>query len=72
MVFPGNDLSCMGVDRVQNILLDAPPHGILGHWAGPETFPFEIVLILQQADDLVLAWVVRWEAFEFLRGVAPG
>lgn len=49
----------MGVDRVQNILLDAPPHGILEHWAGPETFPFEIVLTLQQADDLVWAWVVR-------------
>ena len=59
MAFPGNDLSCMGVDRVQNILLDAPPHGILEHWAGPETFPFEIVLTLQQADDLVWAWVVR-------------
>lgn len=34
------------------------------------TVPFEIV-ILQEAEDLVLAWVARQGALEPLRGIVP-
>lgn len=69
---PGEDLSCMWWQGGGSVLPDsltthhpmAPQSPGLGQW----TFPFEIVLTLQQAEDMVSAWAARQGALCVSKG----